>query len=262
TSQVVTSASHGGDGVSVDIVMLGVKTGLRDRARADLAGVGLRAAVAAVAPPAVGDRHPVTRAGRADVGRGAGIPVVARRPVGRDRADAPARDALVIGGTILPVVAGGPVRHGGPGAAPAEALVATGAGFAVVARRAVGKRAAPDAGAGLAGIGLRAGVAVVACGAVGLGGVRAHARRRVARARVVALIRRRTGDGVRARARAALAGVALRAEVAVVTPGAVGLAGVRAQPRRRVAGARVVALIRRRTGDGGAARARAALAGV
>src|SRR5206468_1631233 len=137
---------------------------------------------------------------------------------GRDRADAPARDALVVGGTILPVVAGGPVRHGGPGAAPAEALVASGAAFAVVARRAVGERVAADAGAGLAGVGLRAGVAVVARDAVGLGGVRARARRRVARARVVALIRRRAAHGVRARARAALAGVALRAEVAVVAP--------------------------------------------
>src|SRR5205823_4768749 len=116
--------------------------------------------------------------------------------------------------------------------------------------------------AALAGVALRTGVAVVAPGAVELARVRAQPRGRVAGARGVTLIRRRTGDGVRARARAALAGVALRAEVAVVAPGAVGLAGVRARARRRVARARVVALIPRRTGHPVYARARAALAGV
>src|SRR5207253_213533 len=116
--------------------------------------------------------------------------------------------------------------------------------------------------AALAGVALRAGIAVVARGAVGLGGVRAQPRGRVARARGVTLIRRRTGDGGAARARAALARVGLRARVTVVAPGVVGLARVRAQPRGRVARARLVALIRRRTGDGIAGRARPALAGV
>src|SRR5207248_2877388 len=115
--------------------------------------------------------------------------------------------------------------------------------------------------AGLASVALRAEVAVVAPGVVGLARVRAQPRARVARARVVALIRRRTGDGGAGRAGAGPAGVALGAEVAVVAPGVVGLARVRAQPRARVARARVVALIRRRTDDR-VARARAALAGV
>src|SRR5207253_7923036 len=116
--------------------------------------------------------------------------------------------------------------------------------------------------AALAGVALRAGIAVVARGAVGLGGVRAQPRGRVARARGVTLIRRRTGDGGAARARAALARVGLRARVTVVAPGVVGLARVRAQPRARVARARVVALVRRRTGDGIAGRTRAGPAGV
>src|SRR5204862_572703 len=84
-----------------------------------------------------------------------------------------------------------------------------------------GDRRADALAAAVAGVVEGAGVAVVAWGAVGLGGVRAQPRARVAHARVVALIRRRTGDGGAARARAALAGVDLRAAVAVVALGTV-----------------------------------------
>src|SRR5437867_2921256 len=73
----------------------------------------------------------------------------------------------------------------------------------------------------LAGIGLRAGVAVAAGRAVRLRRVRAHAGQRVARAHIVALVGRRADDGVPADAGAARArigpgaGVAVRARRAV-----------------------------------------------
>src|SRR5206468_13103628 len=62
-----------------------------------------------------------------------------------------------------------------------------------------------------------------------LGWVRAHAGRQVARADVVALVLRGAGDGVRAGARAGLAGIGARAGVAVVARRAVRLCGVRAR---------------------------------
>jgi len=94
-------------------------------------------------------------------------------------------------------------------------------------------------------VGLRARVAVVARAPVGLGGVRAGAGRRVARPRVVTLVGRGADDGIRARAHATLAGVGVRAPVAVVARAPVGLGGVRACAGGRIAGARVVALILR-----------------
>src|SRR5437773_7363670 len=231
----------------------------RAGADARIAGIAERIGVTVVAGGPV-RRHRV-RAGRAQ--RVADTRIVALVLGGADdRVDGRTRAALA--GVALragvAVVARGAVELARVRAQP-RGRVAGARGVALIRRR-TGDGVAARARAGLAGVGLRAGVAVVAPGVVGLGGVRARARRRVARARVVALIRRRTGDGVRARARAALAGVALRAEVAVVAPGAVALGGVRARARRRVARARVVALIRRRTGDGVRARARAALAGV
>ena len=87
--------------------------------------------------------------------------------------------------------------------------------------RGAGDRVRARARARLAGVGLRARVAVVARGAVRRGGVGARARRRVARARDVALVARGARHGVRARARAGLAGVGLRARVAVVAGRAV-----------------------------------------
>src|SRR5207249_1133920 len=95
-------------------------------------------------------------------------------------------------------------------------------------------------------VGLRAGVAVVTRRAIGLGGVRTGAGRRVAGPRVVTLVGRGADDGVPARAHAALAGVGLRAGVAVGARAAVGLGGVRTGAGRRVARPRVVTLIRPR----------------
>src|SRR4029078_3090375 len=77
------------------------------------------------------------------------------------------------------------------------------------------ERRADDGGAhavsGLTGIRLRAGAPVAAGGAVGLRGVRADARARVARAHEVAGIARGAHDGIRSHAHAPLAGVGLRA---------------------------------------------------
>src|SRR5439155_18278490 len=96
----------------------------------------------------------------------------------------------------------------------------------------------------------RAGIAVVERAAVGLGRVRAGARRGVARAHVVTLIGRGADDGVAPRARAALARVGLRAGAPVVARAAVGLRRVRARAGGRVACPRVVALVGRGTDDG------------
>src|SRR5439155_1277773 len=120
----------------------------------------------------------------------------------------------------------------------------------------------PRAGARLAGVGLRAAVGVVAGRPVGLGGIGAGAGRRVAGAGVVALVLRRAGGGVRGGGGARLAGVAPGAGVAVVAGGAVGPGGVGADPRRRVAGAGVVALVLGVTDDRRAGEAGAAFTGV
>src|SRR5439155_994321 len=116
--------------------------------------------------------------------------------------------------------------------------------------------------AALAGIRPRAGVAIAAGAAVGLGGVRARAGTRVARPRVVTLVGRGADDRVRARARTHLTRVGPRAGVAVGAGAPVGLGGVRPRARGRVAGPRVVTLVRCGEHDGVPARAHAALAGV
>src|SRR3989442_793574 len=90
---------------------------------------------------------------------------------------------------------------------------------------------------------LRAGVAVVAGRAVGGWRVRAEARRRIARARDMALIGGGADYGVRTGADARPARVGLRAGVAVIAGRAVGGWRVRAEARRRIARARDVALI-------------------
>src|SRR5262249_27370000 len=108
----------------------------------------------------------------------------------------------------------------------------------------------PDAAARLAGVGLRAGVAVVADAAVRLLRVGAHAARRIADTGLVALIDGRTDDRVRSRADARLAGVGLRAGIAVVAGAAVRLVRVGAGAARRIADARIVALIEGAAEDG------------
>src|SRR5207245_6012814 len=98
-------------------------------------------------------------------------------------------------------------------------------------------RGRAHAGAVRAGLARRAGVVVVARGAVRLVRVRAHAGRRVAGARHVALVERRAGDGRgRAPAGAVLAGLARRRSVERRVGEAVRLVRGRAHAGRRVAG--------------------------
>src|SRR5439155_1699469 len=120
-----------------------------------------------------------------------------------------------------------------------------GAGIVALVRRA-DHRGRADAAPVLAGVGLRAGVAVVAGRAVGLvRRRRAHAGGGVAGAGVVALVRRADHRG-RPDAAPVLAGVGLRAGVAVVAGRAVGLVRRRrAHAGGGVAGAGIVALVRR-----------------
>src|SRR5439155_14471203 len=103
----------------------------------------------------------------------------------------------------------------------ARGWVARAGVVALVGGRA-GDRVAPNAAPALAAVALRAGVAVVAGGAVGSRRVRALAGGWVARAGVVALVGGRAGDRVAVSAAPALDALALRAAVAVVAGGAVG----------------------------------------
>src|SRR5205814_909292 len=83
----------------------------------------------------------------------------------------------------------------------------------------------------------------------------------VAGARVVALIRGRADDGVRARAGSGLAGIRLGTRIAIVTYRAVGLVRVGAAARGRIACTRDVALIGSRADDRVGAGADSGLAG-
>src|SRR5438034_7314961 len=129
----------------------------------------------------------------------------------------------------------------------ARVLVADGL-VAVVGRHAR-YRERPGAHSGLAGVALRAGVAVVAGGAVGLRGVGARAGRGVAGAGGVALVSCGAEDGIRAGARPGLTGVGPGAGVAVVAGGAVGLGRVGAEARRGITHTGIVALVGRGGGD-------------
>src|SRR5437773_2063680 len=108
----------------------------------------------------------------------------------------------------------------------------------------------------------RAGIPVIAAAAVGLRGIGAGTRRRVANARLVALIGGAADDRLAARAGARLARVVPRARIPVVACGAVGLRGIGADTRPRVADARLVAMVGGATDDRLAARAGARLARV
>src|SRR5439155_1084108 len=120
----------------------------------------------------------------------------------------------------------------------------------LVERRAGDGRGRAPAGPALAGLARGAGVVVVARGAVRLVRVRAHAGGRVTRARHVALVEGRAGEG---RGRALSAPVLSRlgrgAGVVVVRRAAVLLVRVRAHARV-VARPRHVTLVERRAGDG------------
>src|SRR5437762_2970277 len=223
------------------------------------AAVGRRASVAVVACAAVGARGIGADAARGVAGPGVvtlvrrraddGVPARARACLAGVRARARvvvvARRAVGLRG--IRARAGRRVAR-----ADVVALVLGGAGDGIRA----------GAGAGLARVGPRARAVVVARRAVRLGWVRAHAGRRVARADVVALVLGSAGDGVRAGARAGLAGIGARAGAAFVARRAVGLCGVRARAGRRVARAHAVALILGGAGDRIRAGARAGLAGI
>src|SRR5947209_3066700 len=78
----------------------------------------------------------------------------------------------------------------------------------------------------------------------------------------MALVERRADYRGATRARACLTGIGPRAGIAVVTARAVGRIRVRAYARRRIAGARHMALVERRADYRGATRARACLTGI
>jgi len=117
-------------------------------------------------------------------------------------------------------------------------------------------------GACLAGVCLRAEIAIVAGSAIGQCWIRAHPGRGIAGASIVAAVLRRAGHGVRAYACACLAGVYLGAEVAVIAGSAIGQCRIRAHPGRGIAGAGVVALIECRAREGAAAHADVAGTGI
>src|SRR5262249_10768271 len=139
------------------------------------------------------------------------------------------------------VVAGGAVGLVGGGAEAVRRVA--GAGVVALVEGGAEDGGCPDANNGLAGVGLGAGIAIRGGAAVGLLLVRAEAVRRVTDAGIVALIERGADDGVCPEAGASLAGVALRAGVAVGAGRAVRLVRVGAHAARRVADTGIVALI-------------------
>src|SRR5206468_8970333 len=138
----------------------------------------------------------------------------------------------------------------------------TSAGKVALVRGGADDGVAARAHPALAGVGLRAGIAVVARAAVGLRRVRARPRGGRTGAGSVALVGGGADDGVAAGADAALAGVGLRAGIPVVARAAVGLRRVRARPRGRITGAGGVALVGGGADHGVAAGARPVLARV
>src|SRR5205823_5119277 len=201
---------------------------------------------------------------RAGAGRGVARPRVVALVLGSadDRVRAGANSPLTGVGlrARVPVIAGRAIRLSGVRAGPGGRVARP--GVVTLVGHGADDEVAARAHAPLAGVGLRARVAVVAGAAVGLGGVRARAGTRVARPRVVTLVGCGADDGVPAHAHAALAGIRPRAGVAIAAGAAVGLGGVRARAGTRVARARVVTLVGRGADDRVRARARTHLARV
>src|SRR5439155_356133 len=155
---------------------------------------------------------------------GAGVvALIGRGAHDRIPARADARSAGVGEGAGAPVVAGDAVRLFRVRASAGCRIAGTGV-VTLVGHRADDERAAA-ADAGLAGVREGADAAVVARSAARSSGARAGARRRVAGPRVVTLIGGGADDGRRADAHAGMAGVRLRAGVAVVADRAVRLRG-------------------------------------
>src|SRR5439155_15320037 len=176
------------------------------------------------------------------------------------RADAGAGLTGVALGARVPVRAGAAVCLGRGGADAARRIAD--AGVVALIEGCADDGVRPDAGAGLAGVGLGAGVTVCAGAAVRLGRVGAGAARRIADAGDVALIERAADDRVGTGADARLAGVALGAGAAVVAGRPVWPVGVGAGAASRVADAGDVALIEGGADDGVRPHAGAGLAGV
>src|SRR5439155_971622 len=224
---------------AMTVVGRGADDRMPSRAHAGLAGIGSRAGVA------VGARAPVGLGGiRARAGRRvAGPCVVTLVGCGADDGISTRAHAALAGvgprarvavGARAPVGLGGIRARAGRRVAGPRVVTLVGCGA---------DNGVPDrAPAGRACVVPRAGVAVGARVAVGFGGIRARAGRRVAGPRVVTLVGRGADDRISTRAHAALAGVGLCARVAVVADAPVGLGGVRARAGRRVAGPRVVTL--------------------
>src|SRR5207249_4478892 len=231
----------------------------RADANARVAAVRDRAGVPVVANGSL-ELHGV----RAGAGRGVARPRVVALVLGSadDRVRAGAHSPLTGVGlrARVPVIAGRAIRLSGVRAGPGGRVARP--GVVTLVGHGADDEVAARAHAPLAGVGLRARVAVVAGAAVGLGGVRARAGTRVARPRVVTLVGCGADDGVPAHAHAALAGIRPRAGVAIAAGAAVGLGGVRARAGTRVARPRVVTLVGCGADDGVPARAHATLAGV
>jgi len=155
------------------------------------------------------------------------------RGVGGAAADDAAAAAVggVGGGRHLAAVGGAAVAVGEARGAPAGVAAAPVVAGAVLAADRRPRRADTV----LAGVALRAGVAVAAARPVGGVGRAAHAARRVAGARGVALVERRAHDRVAPDARAGAAGVGPRAGVAVAAARAV-VVRVLGRARHGVAG--------------------------
>src|SRR5262249_2701303 len=200
--------------------------------------------------------RPTAHPGAAGVAHGAEEAVVAGRSVGLVRVGADAGRgiagtgvvALIEGFTDDRVVAGaGPGLAGGRlvaghavgllGVGADTARRVTDAGDVALIEGGADNGVRRHAGAGLAGVGLGAGIAIAAGAAVRLLRIGAGAARRVTDPGVVALIERGADDRAGPDAGARLAGVALRAGVAVVGGRAGGLVGVGAGAGGAVTGA-------------------------
>src|SRR5439155_300483 len=252
-----------GDGVAaarlVALIGGGADDGVRPDAGAGLAGVGLGARIAGGAGAAVR----LGRGGADAVRRIAGARVVALCGGGADdgvRPDAGAGLAGVDLGAGIAVGAGAAVRLGRVGAGAVGRIA--GARVVALIEGGADDRVCPDAGAGLAGVGLGAGIAVGAGAAVRLGRGGAGAVGRITSTGDVTLIEGGADDRVRPDAGAGLAGVDLGAGIAVGAGAAVRLGRRGAGAVGRIAGAGDVALIEGGADDGVRPDAAAGLAGV
>jgi hypothetical protein len=231
----------------VALVEGGAENGIGPGAGARLTRIGLRAGVVVIAGGAV---------------ICIGIAALSRCRIAR------ARDvALVEGGAENGIGAGTAARLTGIGLGAGVAIGASaairfvrvgantrrgiaGAGVVALIERHAHDGVGPGACPQLTGIGLGAGIAVIASAAIRLVRIRTNARRRIADADVMALVERRARNGIGARTRARLTRIGLRARIAVVANDAIGLVWIRANARHRIACARIVALIERHAHDG------------